>query len=456
MYASYNDQIKFLIVYIREAHPEMLKEGNKTGIVGRQPETLDERLILATECVAKYKFTIPMVIDGMEGKVNSDYQAWPVRVTVTDLDGKVAFYGGPGPFDFRLPPVERVLKKLVANGGRLPAAPAVQWGEPANGLRCGLSVDPESLIIGEDVAVQLKFENTTSGPINLYYEPAEAIKHIALDGTTGETLKMEVPDERRPRANRRGGNPIQRIAPGQTFETEIEGKIVADSGPAAFVAGQFKAVYSLEVGEEMLAQIQPARARSVWTGKVSSGPFTLNITSPPPTGCSDCHGGGDHHHKENQECEACHVGQVGNDDFGVRKESCARCHPQQGVYGRRQILGPGGEFDMASKHIRGTVEDKDCLLCHDNSRHRSGVVSLIDPDSGGARSWTGTRTGFCLTCHDGQPPANVSFPDKPAGSGFDKMKFPGSALAQTEEGCSLCHTPHGSAYPSLLRDLHTR
>ncbi len=456
MYASYNDQIKFLIVYIREAHPEMLKEGNKTGIVGRQPETLDERLILATECVAKYKFTIPMVIDGMEGKVNSDYQAWPVRVTVTDLDGKVAFYGGPGPFDFRLPPVERVLKKLVANGGRLPAAPAVQWGEPANGLRCGLSVDPESLIIGEDVAVQLKFENTTSGPINLYYEPAEAIKHIALDGTTGETLKMEVPDERRPRANRRGGNPIQRIAPGQTFETEIEGKIVADSGPAAFVAGQFKAVYSLEVGEEMLAQIQPARARSVWTGKVSSGPFTLNITSPSPTGCGDCHGGGDHHHKENQKCEACHVGQVGNDDFGVRKESCAWCHPRQGVHGRRQILGPGGEFDMASKHIRGTVEDKDCLLCHDNSRHRSGVVSLIDPDSGGARSWTGTRTGFCLTCHDGQPPANVSFPDKPAGSGFDKMKFPGSALAQTEEGCSLCHTPHGSAYPSLLRDLHTR
>ena len=72
MYASYNDQIEFLIVYIREAHPEMLKEGNKTGILG-QPKNLDERVILATECVTKYKFTMPMVIDGMEGKVNDDY-----------------------------------------------------------------------------------------------------------------------------------------------------------------------------------------------------------------------------------------------------------------------------------------------------------------------------------------------------------------------------------------------
>jgi hypothetical protein len=127
LYASYNKDIEFLIVYIREAHPEMLREGNKTGIVGR-PKNLDERTILASECVAKYKFTIPMVIDGMEGKVNDDYKAWPVRVTITDIEGKVAFYAGPGPFDFRIPPVERVLKKLVANGGRMPPPPVPKWG----------------------------------------------------------------------------------------------------------------------------------------------------------------------------------------------------------------------------------------------------------------------------------------------------------------------------------------
>ncbi len=135
-----------------------------------------------------------MVIDGMEGKVNSDYQAWPVRVTIVDIDGKVAFYSGPGPSDFRLPPVERVLKKLVANGGRVPQAPAVQWGELVNGLRCGLSIDPESLVPGEDVIVQVKFENTTDRPISLYYQPAEVIKHITISNGTGQTLQMEISD----------------------------------------------------------------------------------------------------------------------------------------------------------------------------------------------------------------------------------------------------------------------
>ena len=120
MYASYNEQIEFLIVYIREAHPEMLKEGNKTSILG-QPKNLDERVILASECVAKYRFTMPMVIDGMEGKVNDDYQAWPVRAAITDIDGKVAYYGGPGPSGFSIPPIERVLKRLTAKLERGPA-----------------------------------------------------------------------------------------------------------------------------------------------------------------------------------------------------------------------------------------------------------------------------------------------------------------------------------------------
>ena len=167
MYASYKEHIQFLIVYIREAHPNLLKPGNKTGIVGR-PKILDERIILATECVVKYKFTIPMVIDGMDGKVNSDYKAAPVRVTVTDINGKVAFYGGPGPFDFRLPPVERVLKKLIANAGHIPPPPIPQWSQPVNGLRCGLSFEPEKMVVGEEVAVQLKFENTTEKAINFY------------------------------------------------------------------------------------------------------------------------------------------------------------------------------------------------------------------------------------------------------------------------------------------------
>lgn len=455
LYASYNEQIEFLIVYIREAHPEMLREGNKTGIVGR-PRDLNERVILATECVSQYKFTIPMVIDGMEGRVNSDYQSWPVRATVTDVDGKVAYYGGPGPSGFKIPPIERALKKLVSNGGHLPPPPEPKWSQAVNGLRCGLSIDPANLVIGEDVAIQLRFENTTDRPIGFYYQPSDVIENVAISNDAGLALRAEASGGRQARTNRRRGSPIRKIAPGQAFEAEIEGRIVAGSDEMAFAAGPFEAVYNLEVDEATFGQDLPRPAQSLWTGKISSGAFTLNISAPPPAGCADCHGGGDYHHKENRDCQECHVGKVGSDDFGTKEGSCARCHPREGVYGRRQILGPGGEFNMASKHFSGTVEDKQCLFCHDNSQHRTGVVSLIDPDSGGAKPWTGTRTDFCLTCHDGDPPAHISFPAESGGSGFDKMKFLSSALGQTEEGCSYCHMPHGSPYPALLKDLHGR
>ena len=452
LYASYNEDIEFLIVYIREAHPEMLREGNKTGIVGR-PKDIDERTILASECVAKYKFTIPMVIDGMDGKVNDDYKAHPVRVTVTDIDGKVAFYAGPGPFDFRLPPVERVLKKLIANGGRMPPPPVPQWGQTVNGLRCGLTIDPEKFMVGDVVAAKLKFENTTDQPIDFYYKASDAAKNIEIINSSGQALSIKAGRDRWSRYRR--SNPVQRIAPGKTFEAEVEGKVVATDDQVTLAVGQFSAVYSNEVNDDTLAQIEPAPARGVWKGKLSSGKFAIDLELPHQEGCIDCHGDSDYHHKKDENCEYCHVGQVGNEDFGLRNKVCANCHPRKGVFGRRQILGPGGEFDLASKHIPGEITDKDCLLCHDNSKHRSGVVSLINPDSGGTEPWMGTRTEFCLTCHDGQPPDGVSFSAKSMGTGSDKLEFLVSALSQTKDGCSYCHAPHGSKYPALLKNPHT-
>ena len=455
LYASYNGHIEFLIVYIREAHPEMLREGNKTGIVGR-PRNIDERLILATECVAKYKFTIPMVIDGMDGKVNDDYQAWPVRVTITDVDGKVAFYAGPGPFDFRIPPVERTIKKLIANDGRMPSPSVPMWSEVVNGLRCGLSLDPEKLTIGEQAVAQLKFENTGDEPIAFYHQADDAAGRFVINNDSGQALKIQAASGNRLSRMRRGrGSPIQMIGPGESFEAQVEGMIVPASGRDDSIAGQFHAVYNLDVDEQSLAGLQPAPTQAVWTGKISSGTYTVSVTSPEREGCIDCHGGADYHHVKIQQCTDCHVGEVGKPDFGLKVEACAACHPRTGFLGRRAILGPEGEFGMASKHIAGTIEDKDCLQCHDHSKHGNGIVSLIDPDSSGKKPWTGSRTDFCLACHDGEPPEGVTFPEESAGSGFDKMMFLGSKLAQAKEGCSYCHMPHGSQYPALLRNLHS-
>jgi hypothetical protein len=198
LYASYNGHVEFLIVYIREAHPEKLKEGHRTGVVGR-PDNIDERVILATECVTEFKFTMPMVIDGMDGTVNSDYQAAPVRVTITDVDGKVAFYAGRGPYDFRLPPVERTIRKLIANNGHIPAPPEPKWSQPVNGLRLGLSFDPEKFSLGEHVAAQLRFENISDEPIALYHQTGDAAKNFAISNDSGQTLTMEPVRNRRSR-----------------------------------------------------------------------------------------------------------------------------------------------------------------------------------------------------------------------------------------------------------------
>ena len=435
----------------------MLREGNQTGIVGN-PKNLGERTILATQCVSQYKFTMPMVIDGMDGKVNSDYQAAPVRVTVVDVDGKVAFYAGRGPFDFRLPPVERTLKKLIAGKGRMPPPRPLQWGEPVNGLRCGLSVDPQKLAIGDDVVLRLSFQNTSQRPIALAYNPATSTDRISIRNDDGRTLKVEPAAAnrwarmRRAAVRRGSGSSPQRIDPGQIFESEVEGRIVDVSSEALPVGGQFRAVFALDPNEPAPS---PASDLSVWTGEIRSGACTIHVTQPEQLSCVNCHGDSDYHHVQVRQCDTCHVGKVGEPNFGTRNESCAKCHPREGMRGRRQILGPGGEFDMMSSHIPGTIDDKDCLLCHDQSRHADGVVDLIDPDSGGTRTWTGTRTGFCLACHDGNPPTGVVFPDESKGSGFDKTKFMGSAFVLNERGCSLCHNPHGSSHPSLLKDLHT-
>ncbi len=461
---SYGDKVEFLIVYIREAHPEQLREGSdktqKTGVIGR-PETLDERIILATECVAQFKFTIPMVIDPVlgQGSVNADYAAAPVRTTITDKDGKVAYYAGPGPFDFRIDKIERALKKIVANNGYMPPPPPTQWGAAVNGLRYGIAVDPANVKVGDDVLVMLKFENTTDKPINFLYQSTEAAQNLAITNQQGQSLTVQTAADGRSRmmgGRMRRVRP-QRIAPGATYNVELEGKIVA-AEEQAVATGKYTAVSQFELTEEALAQmqVQTPPDQPLWTGKLASGICLLDVGMTQAETCADCHGGSDYHHSDFQpNCEDCHTGRVGTEDFDVKTTSCSQCHPRSGeeVFGRRDVLGPVGEFSMVSKHIPGTIKDENCLMCHDLSQHLKGEVLLNNHNDGGkAVAADGANTAFCLSCHDGDPPAGVKFPEKAKGSGYDKSAF--AMMGQT--GCSTCHSSHGSTLPSLMKDIHGR
>ncbi len=190
------------------------------------------------------------------------------------------------------------------------------------------------------------------------------------------------------------------------------------------------------------------------------GHFAFDTADPPYTGiCQTCHmgtrdhtnhgSGSDNSHQMGTDCRNCHQHGSG---YALSK-GCTICHDQaQG--NRRQIVGTGGDFDQTSVHVSGTITDDDCLGCHNTSEHGTGNILLNNPDTGGA--WTGTRTDFCLTCHDGTPPTGVSFPAS-HGTGYDKSASVSSTHGQNlgpANSCGHCHNAHGSPNVSLLSDTY--
>lgn len=119
---SYKDKAQFLLVYIAEAHPDMLKRRAVEGITER-PKDINERAILATKCVSELKLSMPVLLDSMDGVAEKAYRGRPDRICIVDLDGKVAYYSARGPWGFKPKEAEEALKKLLAEGGRIPAEP---------------------------------------------------------------------------------------------------------------------------------------------------------------------------------------------------------------------------------------------------------------------------------------------------------------------------------------------
>ena len=71
----------------------------------------------------------------------------------------MVYYAGRGPYDFRIPKIEKAIKKVIAGGGYMAAAAPIHWGELAGGIRCGLSIDPADPAVGDEVTVKIAVEN---------------------------------------------------------------------------------------------------------------------------------------------------------------------------------------------------------------------------------------------------------------------------------------------------------
>jgi type I thyroxine 5'-deiodinase len=103
MYESFSKRASFHVVYIAEAHAEdgwQTTSNRQEGVVIEQHRTLDERRAAARRCARELDLTIPMLIDDMDDAACRAFSAWPERIYIIGVDGRIAYQGGHGPYDF--------------------------------------------------------------------------------------------------------------------------------------------------------------------------------------------------------------------------------------------------------------------------------------------------------------------------------------------------------------------
>ena len=76
-------------------------------------------------CNSKLNFTMPTVVDDMGDTVNMLYRAWPERIYVIGLDGKIAYKSAIGPWGFKPDDAMAVTKRLLAKSTKKTKSPSV-------------------------------------------------------------------------------------------------------------------------------------------------------------------------------------------------------------------------------------------------------------------------------------------------------------------------------------------
>jgi hypothetical protein len=64
------------------------------------PKTIEERRAVAGQCADSLKYGIRTYVDEMDDAVSKAYAAHPTRLYLIDLQGRVAYAGGLGPYGF--------------------------------------------------------------------------------------------------------------------------------------------------------------------------------------------------------------------------------------------------------------------------------------------------------------------------------------------------------------------
>ena len=106
IWQQYRDRVRFLVVYIREAHPEdgwVVTPNRAEDIRVFDPKNDAERHEAASQCALHTNIRIPVVVDPVEDKIASAYGALPTRLYLIGRGGRVAYQAERGPFGLKPP-----------------------------------------------------------------------------------------------------------------------------------------------------------------------------------------------------------------------------------------------------------------------------------------------------------------------------------------------------------------
>ncbi len=115
IWEAHRDTVEFVVVYIREAHPEdgwVISSNREQGIAFNDPTNNNERMEAAASCALRLKIRIPVVVDDIDDKIASAYGALPDRLYLIAKGGKVAYQGEPGPWGFVPDKLSEAIDKL--------------------------------------------------------------------------------------------------------------------------------------------------------------------------------------------------------------------------------------------------------------------------------------------------------------------------------------------------------
>jgi len=96
---EYKNTVRFLAVYITEAHARNEWPVGRTISFCDQPTTVEERISLAKTFINKHNYQVPMLVDQIANEFQDKFAAWPFRFFVAN-NGRVVHKAEPNARNF--------------------------------------------------------------------------------------------------------------------------------------------------------------------------------------------------------------------------------------------------------------------------------------------------------------------------------------------------------------------